>query len=337
MTFVSVAFTTSSPVAGLLCAQQTRRFHLNWLQSSRTCVVPAFARRRVFSDAPVLSAKTTRESVPVKTPLSTFARGATFSRRIIGLYELKRAGVDASVLLKRDLKFERTFLLIVAAFTSILFFIPVLTDTSYPEGPLAALVAVIMGIWAIDTLGFNAALTQTLVAAFNDRVRVARHEAAHLLVAHLLGFRVSDVALPLPRSTWRAVRNEGPAVGVTLSRSFAEDDPHRVAAAGLAGLAAELLCHGDAKGAESDMAVVSRRIRRLVNTSDRSPHAVDEEVKHTVRWGLLVAARLISTHHTAFDAIVDALLQGRDAQTCVRLIDELASPDGLVQEPYGSS
>lgn len=273
----------------------------------------------------------------VTTSPSTFARGVTFSRRRIGLYELKRAGVDASVLLKRDFKFERIYLLIVVAFTSILFVIPVLTDTSYPEGPIAAVVSVIMSAYAVDTLGFRGILTQTLVAAFNDRTRVARHEAAHLVVAHLLGFHVADVALPLPGPTWRARREKGPAVGVTLARSFAEDDTHRVAATGLAGLAGELLYYGDAKGVESDLGQVSRSVRRLIDTVDRPAKAVDDEVKNIVRWGLLVAAQLIALHRDAFDAVVDGLLQGLDAKACTQLVDQLANHDGLVEEPFGTS
>lgn len=275
-------------------------------------------------------------SSPVSTSPSTFARGLTFSRRRIGLYELKRAGVDASVLLKRDFKFERIYLFIVVSFTSVLFVIPVLTDTSYPEGPIAAIVAAIMSVYAIDTLGFNGILTQTLVTAFNDRTRVARHEAAHLLVSHLLGFHVADVALPLPSATWRAMREKGPAVGVTLARSFAGDDAHRVAAAGLAGLAGELLYYGDAKGVESDLAQVSRRVRKLVDTVDRSEQAVNDEVKNIVRWGLLVAAQLVVAHRDAFDAVVDALLQGLDARACIQLVDQLANPEGLVEEPFGT-
>lgn len=277
------------------------------------------------------------KSSPITTAPSTFARGVTFSRRRIGLYELKRAGVDASVLFKRDLKFERIYLLIVVSFTSILFVIPVLTDTSYPEGPIAAFVATVMSIYAVDTLGFNGILTQTLVAAFNDRTRVARHEAAHLLVAHLLGFRVAEVALPLPSPTWRAMRENGPAVGVTLARSFAEDDAYRVAATGLAGLAGELLSYGDAKGVESDLAQVSRRVRSLIDTVDRPPKAVNDDVKNIIRWGLLVAAQLVVVHRNAFDAVVEALLQGSGAEDCVRIVDQLANPDGLVDEPFGAS
>lgn len=264
--------------------------------------------------------------------LSTFARGETFSRRTIGLYELKREGVDPTVLLKRGFGFEAVFAGTILVFTSTLFFIPLATHTPVREDIVGGIAALLMGAWAIDTLALNAAFSTAAVAALSNRMRVARHEAAHLLVAHLLGFRVSAVTLPFPKAVFQAARSVAPPPGVALDRSLAQGDAHRVAAVGLAGLAAELLVYRSAKGAADDMAQVSRRVRSAL--ADQNPS--DEDVKHVVRWGLLVATRIVKQHCDAYTAIVKALLDGKDASHCVRLIDELADKEHLVDEPFGS-
>lgn len=327
---LSVTFISVSGVPGL------KKWSRHTFENARTTRLSTCFRRRLTVHSVAQSPRPVQSTTSTGTDTQrvSFARGETFSRRRIGMYELTREGVDPSVLLKRSYKFELIYGAVLISFTSIFFIIPVITHRAVREDWVAGFIAVVMSLYAVDTLALSGAVQSTIFAAFSDRNRVARHEAAHLLVAHLLGFRVSGAKLPTPRNVWESKRGQSQQPGVAIERCFAQDDPHRVAATGLAGFAAELLTFNSAFGAEDDMAQVSRRVRAF--TKDDGKRLSDEEVKHVIRWGLLVATRVVKQHSEAYEAVVKALLDGKDVNECIAIIDRYANEEHLVSEAFGS-
>lgn len=165
---------------------QTRRTPLSLCLCRSTIWTP----KRLCSQRPttassnivrsVLSPQTETDTTE-KSPRKTFARGETFSRRRIGLYELTREGVDPSVLLKRTYRFELIYGSILLSFVSIFFIIPVVTNTPLREDIISIIIAGLMAAYAVDTLSLQGLFQSTIITYFQDNKRVIRHESAHLL------------------------------------------------------------------------------------------------------------------------------------------------------------
>lgn len=161
-------------------------------------------------------------------------------------------------------------------------------------------------------------------------------------VGHLLGFQVQSVIVPNAKNTFRCKLKNDPnlQLGVSINKSWAESDVYRIAAIGLAGFAAELLIYHNAYGVEDDLKQVGRQVKILTSQQmddGDGKELSEEDVKHIVRWGLLVATRMIKQHCVAFQKIVDAMVdEQEDAQYYLNIIDQYAESSHLVSEPYAN-
>lgn len=287
---------------------------------------PATARRTRVQACTEPSASpavpTVTEIPPPARP--AFGRGAMMSRRVVGLWELKRENLDPATLVSPDDKVEMRITLGIPIFITSLFIIPLVTGVRLPEFAIAGLCASALGLWAVDTLVLGSRLATTAGALGADRTRVAHHEAGHLLIGYLLGFRPTTYAVPDARERW-----EGKRPGVRFARCWAEGDAHRVAAVGMAGVVAEGLRYGRCDGGLRDLSDVGRRVRECVGGS-----ISQEKRTAIVRWGIVVAAQLIRAHQTAYDALAADMEAGTPLEECLKRVDALVDVDRLEDEIF---
>jgi hypothetical protein len=140
------------------------------------------------------------------------------------------------------------------------------------------------------------------------RERRARHEAAHLLTAHCLGVPVSSVS----------VSNGSPQV-VVFDEVAAQLPGALLPAASLpalavvavSGLMAEAELFGKALGASADLRLLNQM---MVRTTPPLPAKAQQD---TARYAALMAWTIIKRHGPAWDAITQALLNGKGLAECL--------------------
>lgn len=252
---------------------------------------------------------------------SCFGRGKQNPRSPLPLYALALNKIDPKSLLPPpSTRTETTFAVATALFTVPLIFLPTLAPTISFELPLSLLAASLLSVWALDNLLLQNAISRAASQQFSGQSRVAFHEAGHFLVAYLLGFPVEEYSLP---STSDVIFGERP--GVTLGECTQAGDPFQVAAAGLAGMAGELVIMGDSEGGATDLGDVSRGIRAC------SREIVSRVwLEGVVRWGLVQAVLLLRQHEQAHRQLAEAMKERRSVEECVEVLERFVVRDALV-------
>ncbi|MGC9502107.1 ATP-dependent Zn protease [Baaleninema sp.] len=190
----------------------------------------------------------------------------------------------------------------------------------------AATVFVILGLATVDTLGFNGQGTMVLLdwlgnTTSDRRDHIVRHEAGHFLVAYLLEIPIADYTL----SAWEAVKRGYRGYG-----GVQFDDAHlleqlqqgtisaqtldRYAKVWMAGIAAEQLHNTHEIGGDNDRVQLRQIFKQL------RPAVTD--IVQRERWAIFQAKTLISTHQDAYNALVEAMTEGRSVAECCRVLDE---------------
>ncbi|MDC0834478.1 ATP-dependent Zn protease [Leptolyngbya valderiana BDU 20041] len=189
----------------------------------------------------------------------------------------------------------------------------------------AATVFGILGLATVDTLGFNGQGTMVLLdwlgnTSSDRRDRIVRHEAGHFLVAYLLDIPIADYTLNAWDAVKRGYRGYG---GVQF------DDRHlleqlqqgtlsartldRYAKVWMAGIAAEQLHNDTEIGGDGDRLQLRQIFKQL------RPAITD--IVQRERWAIFQAKTLISTHQDAYNALVEAMTEGRSVDECCGVLD----------------
>jgi len=139
--------------------------------------------------------------------------------------------------------------------------------------------------------------------------RVCKHEASHLLCAYCLGMPVDEVS----------AGSKGPQVVVydeaavqTPGRFVPQADVGRLAVVAMSGLMAEADAYGRASGANEDLSMLGQVMLRA------QPQMAANEQQDMTRYAALTAWTIVKKHEDAFDAITEALAQGKSAAECLQ-------------------
>lgn len=229
---------------------------------------------------------------------------------MVGRYELTRAGIDLAALRPAPQDDAPLFALFVAAFTVPIFVFPLITPGASFEAPISAVAALALAAWAVDTLVLGGRTARTLSVARADRMRVAYHEAGHLLVGYLLGAVVEGYELPTVRAAWEGRE----AVGVRLEGGM---DVYALAAVGLAGVAAEIVRFGKCEGGGEDYAMVGRGTQGN---------------QGIIRWGMLVAVNLLREHEKAHEMACRAMLERKSLEEVIAEVEKWVDKSKLVPD-----
>ena len=178
--------------------------------------------------------------------------------------------------------------------------------------------------------GASEKILWTLNPAMADRVM--RHEAGHLLVAHLLGCPVQSLTLGAWDALTRAADGQGAgrrgagtmffdpalnAAGLKGKVTRAEIDRYSVVL--MAGIAAEALCFGEAEGGRDD----EKSLRVFLSQTVRSNINVPEQA----RWAATNALLLLRRHRDAYERVV-AVLRNEGSRDIGRVMLALEGLDG---------
>lgn len=259
---------------------------------------------------------------PPNQEVSSFSRGNRFPRRAIGLYELTKEGVDPSSLVSENSREEGIFSLAVGIFVLSLVVFPVITPGASVEGPLSILAGLLLTVWAVDALALQGRLGRVISTGLQDTTRVARHEAGHMLVGYLLGFPVKGYVLPSGKGLLKGVE-----VGVEFSTSRYAGDAHCIAAVGMAGIAGEVVVYGTSEGGAEDFADVGRAVKSCYGERK----VPEDTMKNIVRWGLLVAVRLLKEHEQAHRLLTEAMIRGDSVEECLQIVEDSVDREKLVK------
>ena len=144
--------------------------------------------------------------------------------------------------------------------------------------------------------------------------RVCKHEASHLLCAHVLGLPVQEVLADVGKGPRVVVYDEEAATqpGVLVS----EKQIAALAVVAMSGLMAEADAYGKALGAQEDLKLLNNILVRC------QPPIPAQKQQDTTRYAALTAWTIIKKHRCAYDAITAALQNGEGVAACLRAAEE---------------
>ena len=274
-----------------------------------------------------------REAVDIVACLAStgalrgFGAARLVPRRDYALSELKLNGIEAERLLSptestisnlRD-AVSKALALVVGGWIF----------AAHPSGStLAAAASVAAGALVVDQIGFGGGvealvldtLAQTTSTEYKARLRI--HEAAHFLVAYLMGILPKGYTL----SSLDAYEKYG-ALNVQAGCAFCDGAFQREVARGkigsgslgrfscvaLAGISMEYIAFGFSEGGVSDVRQLDGMLRALAFTQKKS----DSEV----RWAVLNTITLLRRHEACVRKLSEKMAAGASVGECVRLIE----------------
>ena len=180
----------------------------------------------------------------------------------------------------------------------------------------------IMGLATIDTLSWeNKGVTLLLdsLSSPQHRQRIVRHEAGHFLAAYFLGVPIAGYTL----TAWEAFKQGQPGLGGVIFDTTALSEKaldiremrlllDRFCTVWMAGIAAETLVYGDAKGGGED--------RQKIKEALMSAGLSESVYQQKERWALLQAKSLIEKYRDSYEALVKAMEGRGSVEECSQVI-----------------
>lgn len=240
------------------------------------------------------------------------------SRRTTYMRELSGAGIkNPEELAIPSVRNDLAFLVTVVGTTSVL---AVLAGVFLP-GDWGFFVPYLLGGVSLAVLAVGSTAPGLLQAgigvfsqAFPDyKERILRHEAAHFLVAYLLGVPVVAYSL----DTGKEHTN---LVDAKLQKRLYEGaldagELDRLAVVAMAGLAAEGLKYDKVTGQSADLF----SLQRLINRSQ--PKIGNEQQQSLTRWAVVYACSLLKSHEKAYTALMGAMDKQSSVEECILAIE----------------
>lgn len=146
--------------------------------------------------------------------------------------------------------------------------------------------------------------------------RIARHEAAHFLVAYLIGLPILGYSLDIGKEHVNLVDDR--LQKLIYSGQLDEKELDRLAIVSMAGLAAEGLKYDKVIGQSADLFSLQRFINRCTAKISK------EQQKNLTRWAVLFAGSLLKNNTAIHEALVSAMLKKASVLECIRVIETAA-------------
>lgn len=240
------------------------------------------------------------------------------SRRTTFLRELTTLGIkNAENLAIPSTRNDAAFLVTVVGSTS---FIAVLAGQL--PGDWGFFVPYLVGSISLVVLGIGSTAPGLLQAAidifsstFSDyKERVVRHEAAHFLVAYLLGVPIVGYSLDIGKEHVNLVDEK--LQKRLYSGQLDEKELDRLAVVSMAGLAAEGLRYDKVVGQSADLF----SLQRLINRS--KPQLSKDQQQNLTRWAVLLAASLLKNNTKIHEALMSSMSQKLSVIECIETIEK---------------
>lgn len=188
--------------------------------------------------------------------------------------------------------------------------------------PLLVAFGVFIGV---DQFALRGAIFESVYRAILPRYveKVLKHETGHLLVAYLLGLPIRGYVLSAAGAL--KARIPGQAGTLFFDGSLAEEAMRgritsrtisRHSMVLMAGISSEAMCFDEAEGGESDVTALLNLLTSISWTPD--------QVQSEARWAVLQSVKLLRHNLTAFEALAEAMREGRPLGDCIDCIERLA-------------
>ncbi|KAH7430683.1 hypothetical protein KP509_08G009100 [Ceratopteris richardii] len=245
------------------------------------------------------------------------------SRRTTFIRELTSLGIkNAEKLGIPSVRDDAAFLWTVVGVTSLLavlagqlpgdwgFFVPYLIGS-------ISLIVLAIGSIAPGVLQVAIVSFSSLFEDYQDRV--TRHEAAHFLVAYLLG--VPIVGYSLDTGKEHVNLTDEKVQKRIYEGKIDSKELDKLAVVAMAGLAAEGLKYDKVTGQSADLFSLQRLINRT------KPPLSNEQQQNLTRWAVLFSGSLLKNNSKVHEALMMAMTQKASVFDCIQTIEKASSED----------
>ncbi len=182
----------------------------------------------------------------------------------------------------------------------------------------ACSVALLLGVFSLDQFFFQGRLSTLVVGLLQERqrqwrIRVALHEAGHLLVAHRLGLTVEDYTLGAWETFRRGYGGSGGVVLALPTGHLTIETIEAYCATWLAGGLAERLHYPQVLGAGEDLEKIRMLLSAAGRTGNIPPQSLRNRAERRAR-GILTAEKEI--HET----LAAQMLRNESIENCLELL-----------------
>ncbi|KAK1421527.1 hypothetical protein QVD17_23939 [Tagetes erecta] len=239
------------------------------------------------------------------------------SRRTTSLRELTTLGLkNAENLAIPSVRNDAAFLFTVVGTTGFLgvlagqlpgdwgFFVPYL---------IGSISLVVLAVGSISPGLLQAAIGgfSTFFPDYQDRI--ARHEAAHFLVAYLVGLPILGYSLDIGKENVNLIDEK--LEKLLYSGQLDSKELDRLAVVAMAGLAAEGLKYDKVVGQSADLFTLQRFINRS------KPQLKSQEQQNLTRWAVLFAGSLLKNNQKLHEAVMSAMSKKASVVECIQAIE----------------
>ncbi|XP_073145451.1 uncharacterized protein [Henckelia pumila] len=241
------------------------------------------------------------------------------SRRTTSLRELTSLGIkNAENLAIPSVRNDAAFLFTVVGTTG---FLGILAGQILP-GDWGFFVPYLIGSISLVVLAIGSispGLLQAAIGSFSSffpdyQERIARHEAAHFLVAYLLGLPILGYSLDIGKEHVNLIDER--LEKIIYSGQLDAKELDRLAVVAMAGLAAEGLQYDKVIGQSADLFTLQRFINRS------KPQLSKDQQQNLTRWAVLFAASLIKNNRVLHDALMSAMSKKATVLECIEAIEK---------------
>ncbi|KAK7358915.1 hypothetical protein VNO77_00856 [Canavalia gladiata] len=242
------------------------------------------------------------------------------SRRTTSLRELTTLGIkNADNLAIPSVRNDAAFLFTVVGTTGFLavlagqlpgdwgFFLPYL---------IGSISLVVLAVGSISP-----GLLQVAISSFSSlfpdyQERIARHEAAHFLIAYLLGVPILGYSLDIGKEHVNLIDEK--LEKLIYSGQLDAKELDRLAVVSMAGLAAEGLTYDKVVGQSADLFTLQRFINRT------KPQLSKDQQQNLTRWAVLFAASLLKNNKGIHEALMASMAKKTSVLECIQTIENAA-------------
>jgi len=280
------------------------------------------SQRRAGAEEAAAKCMTLLRQLQAAGELRTFdSYAGRLLRRPISMGELKQMGIKAPDAIGRpSVRNDAAFLASVVGGSSV---VAVVLGVTLP-GDWGAFGAYLSGGVSLVVLAIGSVapgLLEVPIAAFSGlfpdyRERVLRHEAAHFLIAHLLGVPVVQYSLALgaEHTDLLEAKLERKLFGATAQR-LTDAELDTLAVVAMSGVASEGLRFEEVIGQNADL----YDLQKLINRSATSLSANQQQ--SLTRWAVWQAAAMLKGNAGAYAALQEAMARGAPVVDCIRAIE----------------
>ncbi|CAI0428792.1 unnamed protein product [Linum tenue] len=241
--------------------------------------------------------------------------------RQTSLRELTTLGIkNAENLAIPSVRNDAAFLITVVGTTS---FLGVLAGQL--PGDWGFFVPYLIGSISLVVLGIGSTAPGLLQVAINGfssffpdyQDRLTRHEAAHFLVAYLIGLPILGYSLDIGKEHVNLIDEK--LEKLIYSGQLDSKQLDRLAVVAMAGLAAEGLQYDKVIGQSADLISLQRFLNRT------KPNLSKDQQQNLTRWAALFAASLLKNNRSLHEALMKAMSNKASVLECITAIEQAAA------------